>query len=228
MNSIFAVDIATGEVIENKLPNSEDSGDGATCFSDHMAAVVCNRGSGQKQGISGFDDATGKLVWGYDSSSNRVVPKITTLYNGLVYGQADTQPAILDAKTGQDVIAPSATPSAYVRAGLRRKGRHPTTRSSGGYGNVGGWGDLSLLSGNQQSPVMVSKYGSVYLQEPGNKANRQGREDPGGPEGHRLTQLNDEGPGADLRAGPSSYRAQMSVRWKFLYERDGVGPRWPW
>jgi hypothetical protein len=167
VNSIFAVDIATGEVIENKLPNSKDSGDGATCFSDHVAAVVCNRGGGDKQGISGFDDATGKLLWGYDSSSNRVVPKITALYNGLVYGQADSQPAILDAKTGQDVTAPSTTPSATSSV-TPTDGTTPEDSSS--YGNAGGWGDTSMLSGNQQSPLMVSKYGSVYLQDPGNKA----------------------------------------------------------
>ncbi|TDU90167.1 hypothetical protein EV138_3752 [Kribbella voronezhensis] len=164
-NAIYAADIATGEVVENKLPPSGDSNE-ATCFSDHVAAVVCNRSLGdQKTAISGFDDATGKLAWGYDSSSNRLVPKITTIYNGLVYGQADSQPAILDAKTGQDVVVPSATPSATPTAGTT-----PDDTSSSGIGNVGGWGDTSLLSGNQLSPVMVSKYGSVYLQEPGNKA----------------------------------------------------------
>ncbi|WP_112248652.1 PQQ-binding-like beta-propeller repeat protein [Kribbella monticola] len=166
-NAIYAVDIATGEVVENKLPPSGDSND-ATCFSDHVAAVVCNRSLGdQKTAISGLDDATGKLVWGYDSTSNRVVPKITTIYNGLVYGQADSQPAILDAKTGQDVVVPSATPTGTSSA-TPTEGTTP--QDSSGYGNAGGWGDTSMLSGNQQSPLMVSKYGSVYLQEPGNNA----------------------------------------------------------
>jgi hypothetical protein len=167
-NSIYAVDIATGAVVETKLPAGSESGGGATCFSDHVSAVVCNGSRNGKTAIFGFDDTTGKLAWSYDSSSNRVVPKITTVFNGLVYGQADTQPAMLDAKTGQDVIAPSATPNVTPTP---TEGTTPDDTSSSGYGNVGGWGDTSLLYGNQQSPVMVSKYGSVYLQEPGNKAN---------------------------------------------------------
>lgn len=165
VNSLYAVDIATGAVVETKLPPSAD-GDDATCFSDHLAAVVCNRSlADQKKAIAGFDDATGKLAWSYDSSANRVVPAITTMFNGLVYGTADDKAVLLDAKTGEDVPAPAATPT-----GTPTDGTTPDDSSSFGSGNVGGWGDTSLMFGNQQSPAMVSKYGSVYLQEPGNKA----------------------------------------------------------
>jgi hypothetical protein len=132
--------------------------------------VVCNRSLDEKKtAIVGFDDATGKLAWSYDSSSNRVVPTITTMFNGLVYGNADNQAVLLDAKTGQDVPAPTATPTA---GSTPTDGSTPTAGDSSSFSgdNVGGWGDTSLLSGNQQSPLMVSKYGSVYLQEPGNKA----------------------------------------------------------
>lgn len=168
LNSVYAVDIATGAVVETKLPNSSDGGTGGTCYSDHVAAVVCNRAlDDQKTGIAGFDDATGKLAWSYDSSSNRVVPTITTMYNGVVYGNADNQPVLLDAKTGQDVPAPSATPTS---GSTPTDGTTPDGTSSFNSGNVGGWGDTSLLFGDRQSPVMVSKYGSVYLQVPGNKA----------------------------------------------------------
>jgi hypothetical protein len=157
LNSIYAVDIATGAAVEAKLPPSADN-DEVTCLSDHVAAVVCNRSLGdQKTAIAGFDDTTGKLAWSYDSSSNRVVPTITTMFNGLVYGSADDKAVLLDAKTGQDVPAPTATPT-------------PEDSSSFDGGNVGGWGDTSLLYGTPKSPAMVSKYGSVYLQEPGNKA----------------------------------------------------------
>lgn len=164
-NSIYAVDIATGAVVETKLPAGSESGGGTTCFSDHVSAVVCNGTRSDKTAIFGFDDTTGKLAWSYDSSSNRVVPTVTTMFNGLVYGNADNQAALLDAKTGQDVPAPTATPTATPTDGTT-----PDDTSSSGYGNVGGWGDTSLLFGNQQSPLMVSKYGSVYLQEPSNKA----------------------------------------------------------
>ena len=167
VNSIYAVDIATGAVVETKLPAGSESGGGATCFSDHVSAVVCSGSRNEKTAIFGFDDTTGKLAWSYDSSSNRVVPKVTAMFNGLVYGQADSQPAILDAKTGQDVVASSTTPSATSSV-TPTDGTTPEDSSS--YGNAGGWGDTSMLSGNQQSPLMVSKYGSVYLQEPGNNA----------------------------------------------------------
>ncbi|GAA0959806.1 hypothetical protein GCM10009554_74000 [Kribbella koreensis] len=162
VNSIYAVEIATGAVVENKLPLSADSADDVHCFSDHVTSVVCNRSlDDRKTSIAGFDDTTGKPVWGYDSSSNRVVPKITTMFNGLVYGTADDKAVLLDAKTGQDVEAPAATPTDGTPT--------PADTSTFDSGNVGGWGDTSLLYGNQQSPLMVSKYGSVYLQQPTNK-----------------------------------------------------------
>jgi hypothetical protein len=181
VNSIYAVDIATGEVVETKLPLSSGTGGGGggTCFSDHVSAVVCDGSRNDKTAIFGFDDTTGKLAWSYDSSSNRVVPTVTTMFNGLVYGNADNQAVLLDAKTGQDVPAPTATPtsgstptdgSTPTAGTTPTDGTTPGDSSSFSGDNVGGWGDTSLLSGNQQSPLMVSKYGSVYLQEPGNKA----------------------------------------------------------
>lgn len=160
LNSLFAVDIATGAVVETKLPNSDGQDGASACFSDHVSAVVCNRSMGGQKGIIGFDDSTGKVAWKYDASSNRLVPAVTAIYNGLVYGLADDQAILLDAKTGQDVPAPSATPSATDT---------PTEVPTSLPGR-GEWGDTSLLFGEPKSPAMVSKYGSVYLQEPGNKA----------------------------------------------------------
>ncbi|GAB3828295.1 PQQ-binding-like beta-propeller repeat protein [Kribbella italica] len=162
VNSFYAVDIATGEIAEAKLPNSKDQGGGAGCLSDHVAAVVCNVSIGDQKGIAGFDDSTGKLAWKYDASANRIVPAITAIYNGLVYGTADEQAVLLDAKTGTDVPSSAATPT---------EGSTPSdAQSSFSGGNIGGWGDTSLLNGEPKSPVMVSKYGSVYLQDPGSKA----------------------------------------------------------
>jgi hypothetical protein len=45
----------------------------------------------------------------------------------------------------------------------------------------------------------------------------------------RTTSINGEGSLAlsyQRLVAPRS--AQISVRWKFLCDRDGVGPRWPW
>jgi hypothetical protein len=168
VNSLYAVDIATGEVVESKLPNSKDQGGVAACFSDHVASVVCNGSLGDQKGIVGLDDTTGKIAWKYDASANRLVPEITAIYNGMVYGLADEQAILLDAKTGQDVPAPSATPTESTTPG---DGTTPSdSPSSYGNGNLGGWGDTTLLYGKPKSPAMVSKYGSVYLQDPGSKA----------------------------------------------------------
>ncbi len=169
VNSFYAVDIATGEIVESKLPNSKEQGGGAGCFSDHVAAVVCNVSIGDQKGIVGFDDTTGNIAWKYDASANRLVPAVTAIYNGLVYGSADEQAILLDAKTGQDVPKPSATPS---DGSTPSESSTPTDTPSSTYGNgnLGGWGDTTLLYGEPKSPAMVSKYGSVYLQDPGNKA----------------------------------------------------------
>ncbi|GAA1541829.1 hypothetical protein [Kribbella lupini] len=168
VNSAYAVDIATGEVVESKQPNSKDQGGIGGCFSDHVASVVCNGSIGDQKGIVGFDDTTGKIAWKYDASANRLVPQVTAIYNGMVYGSADDQAILLDAKTGQDVPTPSATPTESATPG---DGTTPSdSPSSYGDGNVGGWGDTTLLYGEPKSPAMVSKYGSVYLQDPGNKA----------------------------------------------------------
>ncbi|WP_425827395.1 hypothetical protein [Kribbella sp. DT2] len=180
VNAFYAVDIATGEVVETKLPNSPDQGDGAACFSDHVSSVVCSRTLGGQEGIVGFDDTTGKLLWKYDASANRIVPDVTAIYNGLVYGLADDQAILLDAKTGQDVPTPAPSPGETPTDGSTPSdGSSPSdstspssTDSSYSSGNIGGWGDTSLLSGEPKSPAMVSKYGSVYLQDPGSKAPR--------------------------------------------------------
>jgi hypothetical protein len=182
VNAFYSADIATGEVVETKLPNSPDQADGGVCLSDHVSAVVCDRTFGTRNGLVGFDDTTGKVAWKYDTSANRLVPELTAIYNGLVYGTADEQAILLDAKTGQDVPVPSATPSNGSTPSDGSTSSDGTTPSEGttpsdsqssfSSGNLGGWGDTSLLFGKPKSPAMVSKYGSVYLQDPGDKAPR--------------------------------------------------------
>lgn len=180
ISSLYVVDIATGTMAETKLPKSVRREASHTCFSDHVASVVCNRSSTAADGkkveeIVGFDDTTGKKAWGYTSATgNRVVPRITAIYNGYVYGQAETLPAVLDAKTGQDVPVPAPTPGT---GSTPTDGGSPTagdTPSAGGdetpsTGSTG-WGDTSLIYGEPRSPEMVSKYGSTYLLDPGGKA----------------------------------------------------------
>ncbi len=122
--SMYAVDIASGAVVETKLPNAENDG-GYTCQSDHVTSLVCNHVSGGNSidEILAFDDSTGKKSWGYSDSAGRVVANISTVYNGYVYGQAEKLPAVLDAKTGQDVPgaapAPGSTPTRRLNSERR-------------------------------------------------------------------------------------------------------------
>ncbi|ADB35812.1 hypothetical protein Kfla_6821 [Kribbella flavida DSM 17836] len=186
LSSVFAADIATGTVVDNKFPIAESRPEPTSCFSDHVSSVVCHRATAMREAqvVAGFDDTTGKKTWGYDSTSaNRVVPLVTAVYNGLVYGSADDTAVVLDAKTGQDVSVPTPTTGASPTdgsptdggstppdSGTPSDGSSPAGTPTSGSGNLGGWGDLSLLHGKPKSPEMVSKYGSVYLQDAGSKA----------------------------------------------------------
>jgi hypothetical protein len=116
-------------------------------------------------------------VWGYsNTSASRVVPKITAVFHGMVYAQAEALPVIVDAATGKDVPTPTpadgATPGATPTDGATPSETAPSdgTTPTTGSGNLGGWGDTSLLWGKPKSPAMVSQYGSVYLLDPGDKA----------------------------------------------------------
>jgi hypothetical protein len=183
VSSLYAVDIATGAVVETKFANTDNRGAGYTCFSDHVSALVCNNRESQgPKEILAFDEKTGKKLWGYTSdSANRVVPDVTTVYNGAVYGLAGEQPVVMDAKTGQDVPIPTPAPRATPSDGATPSeggdpevspsdGNSPSDGPTLGGKNMGGWGDTSLIWGKPQSPQMVSKYGSTYLLEPGGKA----------------------------------------------------------
>jgi hypothetical protein len=129
--------------------------------------------------VTGFDDNTGKKTWELDNTSvSRVVPRVTAMYNGVVYGSARNKAVVLDAKTGQDLPVPSATPSdasTPTEGESPSDGESPTDATSpsdppSSLPGRGEWGDTSLLYGDPRSPEMVSKYGSAYLQDPGDKA----------------------------------------------------------
>ncbi|NEA36081.1 hypothetical protein [Streptomyces sp. SID13031] len=192
LNSMYAVDIASAEVVETKMPNTPE-GIGFDCKSDHVTALVCSFSSikgadgNDIDELGAFDDATGKRTWSYsEKTASRVVPEITAFYNGYLYGNAQSQPAVLDAKTGQDVPVPAATPGATpTDGGSPTPGGTTPTNDSGptsgaptdgpgstttGAGDPGTWGDTSLIYGDPRAPEAVSKYGSTYLLSGGGKA----------------------------------------------------------
>ena len=188
VNSLYAVDIASAAMVVTKLANTPDSGAGLDCLSDHVTGLVCTYGGTQTADgrdideIAGFDDTTGKKSWGYSSeAASRVVPDLTAYYNGYVYGQAQTQPAVLDGKTGQDIPVPTPTPGASqtpADGGTPTPGGTPSDDSgptgdgtpTPGKGGQDTWGDPSLIYGDPRSPEAVSKYGSTYLLAAGSTA----------------------------------------------------------
>ncbi|MEV8377825.1 hypothetical protein AB0P21_34115 [Kribbella sp. NPDC056861] len=180
--TLYAVDFASLAVAETKLPKGED-GIGFGCLSDHVSSLICNYVTKAADGtevkeIMGLDDATGKKSWGFSSASaSRVVPTITTMYNGYAYGKAETLPAVLDAKTGQDVPAPAPPPGSTpsTSESPTPAGTTPTDDSGAtpdGNPSPGrpAWGDPSLIFGEPLSPEAVSKYGSTYLLSAAGKA----------------------------------------------------------
>ncbi|MFI6829418.1 hypothetical protein ACIBG5_20160 [Kribbella sp. NPDC050241] len=179
-SSVYSVDIAGGTFTTLTSTLKDDmSSVSYECRGDQKNSVVCS-GSRQLESVEiiGFDDSTGKKVWGYtNESASRVVPSVTTVFHGVVYAQAEKDAVLMDAATGQDIASPTPTPG---DGGTPSDGATPSangtpsestpTESSSSSDNIGGFGDTTLLYGEPKSPSMVSTYGSVYLLEPGDKA----------------------------------------------------------
>ena len=172
VSSMYSIDLTSGAVAETKFAASPKQSPNYSCWSDEQSAVVCNAGQpgSQSNEIIGFDDTTGKKSWGYTSKSgSRVVPAITAAYHGVVYGQAEAEPILMDAKTGQDIPTPTptpadgSTPSTPTDTSSPTAGATPTDESSS---TPGGGSDMSLLNGKVKSPTAVSQYGATYLQDP--------------------------------------------------------------
>ncbi|MEU8222208.1 hypothetical protein [Kribbella sp. NPDC048915] len=177
--SLYAVDLSTGAVVPSTPELSAQESSGYTCLWDQAASLVCTElaPTGHKE-IFGFDDSTGKKSWGYTSKSgDRIVPRVTAAFHGVVYVQTEKQPVLLDAKTGEDL--PSAGSSASPSNGETPSGsdsptsgdspsgnESPSDGNSESPGTSAGGNDMSLYNGTQLSPSGVSPYGGVFGQVP--------------------------------------------------------------
>ncbi|MGZ0150141.1 hypothetical protein ACXJJ3_23975 [Kribbella sp. WER1] len=180
--AIYALDLSTGAVVTTPMPaKGTDSGNGWECLADEATSVACvshGQGNNSADTIMGFDDTTGKKTWGFSSDSgNRVVPKITAAYHGVLYAQTEAQSVLLDAKTGADLpsAGPSGSPSSSdspSTGSTPSDGDSPTAGDTPSDGDSPsdsrstGNGDLSLFDGKIGSPSSVSPYGGVYSQQP--------------------------------------------------------------
>ncbi|GAA1714239.1 hypothetical protein GCM10009745_73130 [Kribbella yunnanensis] len=171
-SGLYAVDIATGTLVgQIKSTLGTEKAYGYSCLSDQATAVVCSTGqNGGTEEIIGIDDTTGKKVWGYNkNSASRVVPLTTGAFHGVVYGTAQEQPIMLDAKTGADIPQPSgdpsSTPSTSTTPTDGTSSSAPTGDPSQDVGNKFG-SDLSLFDPKlgTPSPTAITEYGATYLQ----------------------------------------------------------------
>ncbi|WP_350280256.1 hypothetical protein [Kribbella sp. HUAS MG21] len=172
--AIFAVNLSTGAVTQTAPTVPQESDITTECFADQASAVVCmskSIRSGPEE-LIGFDDATGKKVWGFSSkSASRVVPRVTAAFHGVVYAQTEAQPVLLDAKTGEDLPSgsSSASPSSSdspSSGDTPSSGDSPSDSNSPAGNESPGNGDMGLFDGKARSPEAVSPYGGVYKQLP--------------------------------------------------------------
>jgi hypothetical protein len=172
VNSIYAIDPATGAAVQT-LSVVKDAQEALfTCWGDSKNSVVCTSHARGQAEIIGIDDTTGKKTWGYtEKSGSRVVPKITAAFHGLVYAQAEAGPALLDATTGHDVPSPTPTPAGNATP---TDGSTPTAGSTPSDGSTPTIGLTptdndspgAVLDAKPASPDAVSAYGGAYLKEP--------------------------------------------------------------
>ncbi|MGW5192410.1 hypothetical protein ACWEOO_24405 [Kribbella sp. NPDC004138] len=175
VGSLYSVDLSTGTVVKS-VPGLPEGG-GYDCTWDHASSIVCRDSapSGQHE-IFGLDDSTGKKTWGWTTESGeRVVPRVTAAYHGVVYVQTEKQAVLMDAKTGEDLpgASPSGTPSGSPSAGETPSSSDSPSDSNSSTASAtpsdqksAGGSDMSLYDGKLGSPGAVSPYGGVYTQLP--------------------------------------------------------------
>jgi hypothetical protein len=180
-NVVYSIDIATGAVVPIQA-QVVDHQLKFRCLGDEANAVVCAEGAGNSSEIIGIDDTTGKETWGYtDKAANRIVPDVTAAFHGVVYGQTEAQPVMLDAATGNDVPTSAQTPSDSISpsdGGSPSESSTPTEGATPSQdpgsqatdpGSANG-SDMSLYNDKQESPIAVTKYGGVYTQAAGDSS----------------------------------------------------------
>jgi hypothetical protein len=142
--TLLAVDLVSGSVERIKSPMTGLSG--FTCLGDRAEVIVCHGSEDLRPTqLLALDDTTGKKIWGF-TEKQRVVPRVTAAFHGVVYAQNGAKPVLLDAATGMYVSTSTPTPPRSTAA-------------------------LSLFDNAVQSPTAVTPYGGVYLQPATGTAN---------------------------------------------------------
>jgi hypothetical protein len=165
--SIYAIDPTTGAIVETKSTLKASYPDFRYhCLGDSANTVVCvTAETSRTPEIVGIDDTTGKKTWGYsEAAGGRVVPKVTAVFHGVIYAEAETGPILLNAVTGLDLPTPTPTPTPTDGATPTSPtdSASPSETPTPTYGETP---DESSLDAKPKSPTAVSVYGGVYLRK---------------------------------------------------------------
>ncbi len=98
------IDLTTGKTVTTFKGNEHADG-GVSCEYDGVSVLAC---AYMQDEAFAIDTTSGRKLWWFDSSGSRVPPVITAAFHGVVYAKAQNGPAMLDAKTGQDLGNPGA------------------------------------------------------------------------------------------------------------------------
>ncbi|MGQ0680637.1 MAG: hypothetical protein ACT4OM_13465 [Actinomycetota bacterium] len=124
---------AAGDVV---VPLSIEAGDNLACADDQAGVVVCSDPDDRTPYLVAIANEGGRVLWELSPrNADRVVPQVTSVWHGAIYGTTDNGPVVLNALTGRDLsrnpgIAPTAVNDRCGIAGELREGVfcYPATR----------------------------------------------------------------------------------------------------
>jgi hypothetical protein len=97
----------------NKHAPDDRQGDATCQLADTSVAVCTFLTPARRSYLAAFDTVQGQELWRLpDEAARRSAPTVTAVWHGLVYGQADAGPVVLDARTGKDKLVPPIAPVA--------------------------------------------------------------------------------------------------------------------
>lgn len=110
----YALIDADGKLTNYNKRAPDDRQGNVDCRLDDTSVAVCTfQSPGRRSYVAAFDSAQGQELWRLpDEAARRAAPTVTAVWHGLVYGQADEGPVVLDARTGKDKLVPNITPVA--------------------------------------------------------------------------------------------------------------------
>lgn len=102
---------------------------------DGTSVILCNdRLFGQTHSIAALDATSMKWLWSItEAPEGRLVPEVTAVWHGAVYGRTTNGNVVLDARSGADRATPKLAPFLVnTCVGIENRGRSVTLMRSTG------------------------------------------------------------------------------------------------